>query len=112
MPTVQTIRIEDNKIRLILTLSTSERCTWILYGMKKSLSPCCHDSSSTTSERSRSKQIYRRAAKHSLFPISTKYESSSSAISVDAETAAVTMASLYNLSCFDKDIDSSHRPFF
>ena len=58
--------------------------------------------------------MYRTAAKHSLFPISTKYESNPSAMPVDAdsENAAVIMASLYNLSCFDKDIDSSHRPFF
>lgn len=44
--------------------------------------------------------------------MSTKYERRSSATSVELEVAAVIMASLYSLSCFDNDIDSSHRAFF
>jgi len=44
-------------------------------------------------------QINNSAVKHSLFPISTKYDSSSLATSVNAEAAAVSFASLYSLSC-------------
>jgi hypothetical protein len=52
------------------------------------------------------------AAKHSLFPMSTKYDNKSSATSVEPDAAAVIMASLKSLSCFDDVIDISHRLFF
>lgn len=64
------------------------------------------------SDLSRSKQAYKVAAKHSLLPMSTKYDKISSATSVLFEVAAVTMASLYSLSCFESDIEASHWLFF
>lgn len=66
----------------------------------------------TTSDRSRSKQVYNMAAKHSRFPMTTKYVSRSSVTSIEFEVAAVTIASLKSLSSFDNAIDVSHREFF
>lgn len=56
--------------------------------------------------------MYNSAVKHSLLPMSTKYDSRSSETSVEFDVAAVTVASLYSLSCFESEIDSSQRPFF
>ena len=64
------------------------------------------------SARRRSKQQYRVAAKHSLLPMSTKYDSRSSAISAEADDAAVMIVSLYSLSCLERAMDSSQWPFF
>jgi len=44
--------------------------------------------------------------------MSTKYETNSSATSIDPDVAAVTIASLKSLSCLDRVIDSSHLAFF